>query len=148
MFFLFSKAFRTDKCGKLIQSISQRAKRTGITAKMTSEQNGNDQQQCRDIQKGVPGYALLSSDCKKDRFYSCKCSRKKRWRCYKKYKLYGGTDQPYLSLFLFHAFSAFDNASFTASKIPVELKVAPEMVSTSVLCSLMMLFMTFSPCDR
>ena len=99
--FLFSKAFRTDKCGKLIQSISQRAKRTGITAKMTSEQNGNDQQQCRDIQKGVPGYALLSSDCKKDRFYSCKCSRKKRWRCYKKYKLYGGTDQPYLSLFSF-----------------------------------------------
>ena len=46
---------------------------------------------------------------------SCKCCGKKGGRCYKKYKLYGGTDQPYLSLFLFHAFSAFDNASFTAS---------------------------------
>lgn len=42
--FLFSKAFRADKRGKLIQSISQRAKRTGITAEMASEQNGNDQQ--------------------------------------------------------------------------------------------------------
>ena len=65
-------------------------------------------------------------------FIRAKCFGKKGGCCYKKYKLYGGTDQPYLSLFLFHAFSAFDNASFTASKIPVELKVAPEMVERTL----------------
>ena len=102
-----------------------------------SARNALEKRKNMDIQKRVPSYTLLSSDCKKDGFDSCKCRRKKGGCCYKKYKLYGGTDQPYLSLFLFHAFSAFDNASFTASKIPVELKVAPEMVSTSVLCSLM-----------
>ena len=46
---------------------------------------------------------------------------------------YPRTHQPYFPLSFFHEFSAFPSASSTAFRIPVELKVAPDTVSTSVL---------------
>ncbi len=84
----------------------------------------------------------------KDRLHSCKCGGKKCRRKNEKYKLYGSPDQTDFSLPFFHQFSAFPNASTTALMIPVELKVAPDNVSTSVLCAERMELITPSPCER
>ena len=91
---------------------------------------------------------LTGRNCLKNGLHSCKCSGKKS-RCHdEKDKLYDSPDQPDLSLPFFHAFSAFPNASTTALMIPVELKVAPDTVSTSVLCAEIIELITPSPCER
>ena len=144
----FMKHFLSYENSQLIKSISQGAKCAGISAEMPSKKTGYKQQHCCHIQKGIPGYHFMSCQCLKNRFHTCKSGRKK-CRCRKKEQnLKCGTDQPDFSLSFFHGFSAFPRASLTALIIPVELKVAPETVSTSVLCSERIELITPFPCER